>query len=508
MQTKLDRVGIGNLWGVTETREHPVPFPPGTPVGRYLVVERPTRLTGARAFYLVNNQSAKWNHRYCWSCGHRYTPNTANSCEYCQTPLRDELFLMAARWDRSRFQPFSDFAQARLRHRGLVSPVAILMKQNQLLTVHHYHGEALLIDEVAPVSSPLLLRWLYRLSDTLGFLQSRGVELADMAASQVLIMPDHTVRWFDLDVRRVHENSTPPRAIIAAQVRRLGEMIGPYGSAADPVVQKLLGEIAAGRYPDPFSLCDAIAGLFGSYSEPAVPQVAAMSDVGLVRRQNEDSWAWRMLDGATSVVAVADGMGGLERGAEASALAISVAMEVLTSGWGEAKAEALLSKAMREANKAVLDRRRSLRQAMGTTLVLWIQQGRRAWVAHAGDSRAYLLAKSQLSQVTQDHSLVAELIHQKKITPAEADNHPMAHALWSWIGGEDDFDFDTKTLTLDPGDRVLLCTDGLTDRSSAKRLEQYLRHIGPRRELVRALIQEGLAFGGHDNITAVVLDVE
>lgn len=508
MQTKLDRVGVGNVWGVTETPEHPIPFPPGTPIGQYLTVVRPTRIAGSRAFYLANNVSSKWSHRYCWACGHRYTPNNARTCAYCQTPLRDQEFMMVARWNRARFQATSDFAAARLRHRGMVTPVAILMKQNQLLTVHHYHGESLLIDEVAPVQSGTLLRWLYRLADTLGFLHTRGVELAELGPEHVLIMPDHTVRWFDLDIRRMHASGKPPRAMQEHDLKQLGAILQHFANPADPALQALFSRIEAGEYADPYQLCDEVAGLFNAYNEAPMPQVAAISDVGLVRANNEDAWDWKMLDGATIVVAIADGMGGLERGAEASRMAIRTAFSHLTAGWGEAKAEDLLRGAMRAANTAVLARRREVRVAMGTTLVVWIQQGTKAWVAHAGDSRAYLLRGGQITQLTQDHSMIAELLAQKKITPEEAETHPMAHMLWSWIGGEDDFEFDAKPLTMQPGDRILLATDGLTDRSNADRIRQYLRHLGPRKELARALLQEGLAFGGHDNLTAVVLDVE
>ena len=514
MFTNLERIGVGDLWGVSDPSDRPPVFPPGTPVGRYLTVERPVRLAELRALYLVNNHSSKWNRRYCWNCGHKYTPNQAQSCEYCQTPLRDLRFLMAARSiDRARFGALQQYARLRLRHRGLLAPVAMLLKAGQTLVVYHYNGESPLVDEASPVAGALLLRWAYRLADALAYLHNKGVVVGELSAANVVIMPDRTVRWFDLSVDRVEPIAA---AVYAApgdpagrSVRQLGDILSRYVNPRDVALGAVLDKARGGGFARPYDLCDAIAELFGQHAEVELPHASVFSDVGLVRERNEDSWGWVQLDHQSLLGVVADGMGGHLNGQEASRVAVQVVRDAVAAGWvvGRADPAALLERAAIAANQAVLDARRRSGTNMGTTLVMALRVGSRVVVAHVGDSRAYVLRRRRLEQLTQDHSLVGELLAQGRISPEQARSHPLAHTLLGWIGGEDEVDVDVAKLELTRGDRVLLCTDGVTDRVADRLIQARLLADDPRHTVVREVVRDALQRGDHDNATVMLLDI-
>jgi protein phosphatase len=168
----------------------------------------------------------------------------------------------------------------------------------------------------------------------------------------------------------------------------------------------------------------------------------------------------------------------------------------------------LLDEAFQVANNTIKDQAEEKGTDMGTTLVsMLVHQGRQAFVANVGDSRAYLLRKQALHQVSRDHSLVAKMVERGRITAEEARHHPHSNILLRTVGTERDVDIDIFRVELEPGDRVLLCTDGLWGEVEDRDLEMILNtYTDPRiaaRELVRAAYQGG----GKDNITLLVMQV-
>jgi serine/threonine protein phosphatase PrpC len=231
-----------------------------------------------------------------------------------------------------------------------------------------------------------------------------------------------------------------------------------------------------------------------------------VTDAGKVRRNNEDS----LLVGEgkdETLFAVADGIGGFEAGEVASRIAIEVLSEL---GPGSSFEEAI-----GEANRRILaagrgDERLS---GMGTTVVAVRFGGTHeepvAEVAHVGDSRAYILRSGDLSPVTEDHSLVAELVRSGDLTRAQAAEHPQKNLITRALGAEDDVEVDTAVLAVEAGDRFLLCSDGLTDMVPEDRILGILTQSpsDPERT-ARRLLSAALEAGGTDNVTVVVVDVK
>jgi protein phosphatase len=227
---------------------------------------------------------------------------------------------------------------------------------------------------------------------------------------------------------------------------------------------------------------------------------AGDSHVGLVRSGNEDAFLV-----APPLFAVADGLGGHQAGEIASSIAIDTLLENAPRS-ADAKA---LGRAARQANAAVIQAAESGRgrAGMGTTLTAAMVDGTRIAVAHVGDSRAYLLHYGQLEQLTADHSMVADLVRQGQLTAEEGRNHPNRSVITRALGSDPNMLADTFEVEAAPGDRLLLSTDGLTSMVPDAEIERVLAGENSAATCVEVLIDRALAAGGHDNVTAVVVDI-
>jgi serine/threonine protein phosphatase PrpC len=227
-----------------------------------------------------------------------------------------------------------------------------------------------------------------------------------------------------------------------------------------------------------------------------VGRVAGASDPGRKRRRNEDAFVIE-----PPLFAVADGMGGAQAGEIASKLAASA---VRSGDPGR------LEELIQEANRRV--HQRSVEDAtvsgMGTTLTVAEIVGEHVSIGHVGDSRAYLVRDGRLEQLTEDHSLVGELVRSGKLTPEEAESHPQRSVITRALGTDPDVDVDTFAVEPRPGDLFLLCSDGLTTMVDDRTIEQLVEEKrGDLEALVSALIKAANRGGGEDNITVVAFEV-
>ena len=227
---------------------------------------------------------------------------------------------------------------------------------------------------------------------------------------------------------------------------------------------------------------------------------AGDTHVGHVRSGNEDAFLL-----APPLFAVADGLGGHQAGEVASSIAIDTLLEAAPR---QADAKAL-GRAVRRANAAVIDAARTGkgRSGMGTTVTAAMLDGTRVALAHVGDSRAYLLHLGQLQQLTQDHSMVADLVREGRLTPDEARVHPNRSVITRALGSDPDMMADTFEVDAASGDRLLLATDGLTGLVPDAEIERILGAAPTPRDAVDTLIDAALDAGGHDNVTVVVTDI-
>jgi protein phosphatase len=230
------------------------------------------------------------------------------------------------------------------------------------------------------------------------------------------------------------------------------------------------------------------------------------TDRGLVRRNNQD----HLLVGPT-LFAVADGMGGHAAGEVASEVAIGAVERAF--GGGDAPASDDLRVAVEHANQVVYQQAQhdpALR-GMGTTLtvaaVVVTDGEERIAVANVGDSRAYVFAHGDLTQLTEDHSVAEELVRQGQISPDEVDTHPQRHILTRALGIFPEVEVDVWEVLPYVGDRLLLCSDGLVREIADDQIASVLRRLSDPSQAAQDLVARARAAGGSDNITVVVVDV-
>ena len=232
----------------------------------------------------------------------------------------------------------------------------------------------------------------------------------------------------------------------------------------------------------------------------AVTTFGSRTDVGCVRDHNEDS-----LVVAPPLFAVADGMGGHAAGEVASEIAVNVLAELAPEHPdGDA-----LERAVEEANRAIIRAASEGhgRAGMGTTMTAAMLEEERLVIAQVGDSRAYLLHQGELQQITRDHSLMADMIEAGQITPEEARTHPNRSIITRALGSEPNVRADIYELNVETGDRLLLCSDGLSSMLRDEDIEATLRRIQDPQRCATQLVNEAIAAGGYDNITVIVVDV-
>ncbi len=228
-----------------------------------------------------------------------------------------------------------------------------------------------------------------------------------------------------------------------------------------------------------------------------------VSDVGLVRGNNEDA-------GFAShyVQVVADGVGGAAAGEVASATTTYV-VSALAAAHPATDAATLLRRAVAEAHHQLQAgvRHDPSHAGMATTLVAALARHGRVTLAHIGDSRAYLLHGGRLTRLTKDHTFVQTLIDAGRLTPAEARRHPYRSVVLKSLNAQEEPHPDVFDVPVSPGDRLLLCSDGLTDFVDERVVAGLLPHRHPD-DAAQALVDAALAAGGRDNVTCVVSDID
>ncbi|MGF7533245.1 Stp1/IreP family PP2C-type Ser/Thr phosphatase [Bacillus mexicanus] len=240
---------------------------------------------------------------------------------------------------------------------------------------------------------------------------------------------------------------------------------------------------------------------------------ALKTDTGKIRQHNEDDAGIFKGKDEFVLAVVADGMGGHLAGDVASKMAVK-AME---EKWNEAAAipvapsecEGWLTEQILAVNSKIYDHAQAHEecQGMGTTIVCALFTGKTVSIAHIGDSRCYLLQDNDFIQVTEDHSLVNELVRTGEISREDAEHHPRKNVLTKALGTDRSVSIDTRSFDIEAGDKLLLCSDGLTNKVEGTELKDILQSDSAPQEKVNLLVDKANQNGGEDNITAVLLEL-
>ena len=239
-------------------------------------------------------------------------------------------------------------------------------------------------------------------------------------------------------------------------------------------------------------------------------KIVAKTDKGKIRESNQDAYAVGELPGEVAWAVVCDGMGGHAGGNIASALAVKVISDKITSCYNakmrDSSIKNLLDSAITAANIEVFDMADSHNElyGMGTTVVCAIVRGDRVFIAHAGDSRAYIATQDSVKQITVDHSVVQDLVNSGKITEDEAEHHPNKNLITRAVGIDKAIDIDFAEADLLDNETLILCTDGLSNYVSDTELLEDIKD-GQYYAFADRLVKRANHNGGGDNITVVAI---
>lgn len=241
-------------------------------------------------------------------------------------------------------------------------------------------------------------------------------------------------------------------------------------------------------------------------------EVWGITDVGAVRKENQDAYQCLQVSKNMSLCVVCDGMGGALAGNVASQLAVDsffLAAKSLSYDQWECDPINLLTYAAEQANETVFHRATTDPncRGMGTTLVAVLVIGNTAYLINIGDSRGYLVQQNGLQRITRDHSLVEDLVAQGKLTPDEARCHPQKNFITRALGAEPILRADTYTQVLSAGERILLCSDGLINVVTDQEVLYEVVHGGPEKDCCERLLDIAITRGAPDNVTVVLVQL-
>jgi PPM family protein phosphatase len=296
-------------------------------------------------------------------------------------------------------------------------------------------------------------------------------------------------------------------------LKALGELLRRYCDIEADALSDFMTNAEDGEVHDLAGFGREIESRFDAFApQTYAPMLGGMSDVGLTRQLNEDNWGWVRLSDRAKLYVVADGMGGHEGGEIASALAVKTLCQVARerealSPEGEDAVENLLDESFQLANNTVKDAADARgMEGMGTTLVcMLVLDGHIGFMANVGDSRGYLLRNNTLHQITKDHSLVQKMVERGRITAEEARHHPHSNILLRTVGTERDIEIDIFRVELEPGDKVLMCSDGLWGEVEDRDMESILNTYTDPRIASRELVRAAHHGGGKDNVTLMIV---
>jgi protein phosphatase len=493
----------------------------------YLAVSRRALVECRQCGFTRNN----FGDQYCLQCGTSLAGIEPNYPNYV---VKETLAADAVAIERQ-------LAEMELHHGGALLPIEtfteIILGARRVYVVlpepSPFSGETL------PVHPELseVISWGMQLADALAFLHKNNISFGAAHLNHMSIN-GKAARWFNFTSARIQTPGTRTRNAYFDDVQALaaslfvlltGRAYSPDVPLEPPGLQAVFREIFAGDIASASQLAERLRDVIAEIRRPNSYdlRVGRLTDVGHVRQLNEDSLltlelgrVHRSVGTPVGLYVVADGMGGHLAGDVASGLATKALAQhavatllplAINDGTPSPEIEAWLREAIHIANTTVHEQRKLAGTNMGTTLVMAVVANGRAYFANVGDSRGYLINEAGIKQMTVDHSLVQRLVDTKQLTPDEAHHYFQKNVIYKNLGDRSSVSPDIAHLELQPGDRLLLCSDGLLGWGSPVS-EAAAQHIimtaASPQDACSHLIDAANAAGGPDNITVILVQME
>ncbi len=453
-----------------------------------------------------------------------------NFCTQCGQPLEDHSpILLLSESDIDNIGPIQSIIDLHLVHPNIHPPVAVIQQEVQ---------GAMRYCLVTPLSKDLpyqpdlpdVMDWGIHLAEALEYMQSKGLVLGEELSQASIGYTDNQAVWRNFSTMRISSILTDREKI--NNLRQLAFalyywMTGKSTYSLDPYLPPVLNDLfqkalVGDGFTSPMEFAELLN--LAKSTNPARLnldfQLGRRTHPGKVRKNNEDSMLCielsRMNQNSIQpicLVAIADGMGGHASGELASNLVIDAIAQI-----GAFELVALqnpsfdefgdwIKRATQAANQAVYEARQNAGNDMGSTLALGLIIGSQAFLGHVGDSRIYLVNKEGIKQLSTDHSLVQHLVSIGKISQDEAKTHPQRNVIYRSLGEKPAVEADHICQQLFPNDRLLLCSDGLTNLVDDQKIQTIVLEADSPQAACDQLIDEANSAGGEDNISVLVVEV-
>jgi serine/threonine protein phosphatase PrpC len=453
--------------------------------------------------------------KYCTQCGH---------------PLEESsLLFLLEETDIDKFSYIKHVQELNLVHPNIHPPISTF-QQEMTGDARYYLATPFSADIPAQPEICDVLDWGVQLASALDYLQSKGVVFSDELDLSSIGLADKKAVWRNFSTVRILPMLTDREKINNLRLLCLAMysmMTGKSTYSIDPHLPSALNDmferaLVGEGFTSGADLTQQIelARKGGVERLNLDYQIGRRSHPGMVRTLNEDSLLSIELTSIfqgtiqpCGLFAIADGMGGHAAGDLASGLVINtIAQKVFSEivSLQAASAEEYmdwLKETVQAANLVLYDHRQEAANDMGSTLVICFLVGTQAFLAHQGDSRIYLINQGGVQQLTTDHSWVQHLINIGQISQDEARTHPQRNVIYRSLGDKSFVDVDCLSQQLLPHDRLLLCSDGLTNQLDDERLQKIVLEASCPQDACDRLVEAANAAGGDDNISAILIEV-
>lgn len=515
------------------------PRPVGAVFNNYFLVERLVYSAEQENRYIVRqpNETEEQRIRVCPNpvCGAVFLPlpdGPMRFCTDCKTALGQEKpSLVLVETPKLLFPKVNEIALLGLAHSTVRPPLLAFTDQVQKMPRY-----CVVVPETQPLTArpepSQALQWGQQLASGLHYLHQNGVSFQGRIHEQTLGLDGNRfvfANFAEAEYQPISTHQEHPEDIKALAQMIFTWATGQAQAGYDPNLPASLNSLFEQALTPPgFSTGEALAQAIDAALKEAsivVPvdfRMGRKTNVGKQRTLNEDSLLTlesnriqQSVGQPLGVYVVADGMGGHAAGEVASALIVNTiaqkaALELFRQqsyAPTDQDRQRWVIEAVDSANAAVFEKRKSAGTDMGSTLVIALMEGSRAYISNVGDSRAYRINARGIQQLTTDHSLVQRLIATNQITPAEARHHPQRNVVYRTVGDKPKVEIDINQFNFAIGDRLLLCSDGLSGMVEDHYLHQIVMEASSPQAAVDALIDAANEAGGEDNITAILVEL-
>jgi len=464
----------------------------------------------------------------CSSCGQLFTCNRHKFCEECGSPLTDAMVILQEATNATILASHEQFIG--LNHPNLLKVYDTFEEPaNKIHPAHFYTvleatpGIPLTkIPPPQPVAQ--ILKWIRQLVAGLAYLHSQGYHYPALAGEQILLS-DSRLKLTNLEqLRGGSQTGEVIWTDIKAGFQQIKRLLDPQ--EVSPVLIGLFEDVQNGRYGTPETLLadiDRALPLIQSGAIHLYWQTGRLTDMGMERQINEDSLltlelaqVYESASQPLAIFAIADGMGGHSTGEVASRLAIhtlgsTLSEKIIYPAFQPTDQRldypALLEEACAKANLVIHNAAKQRRNNMGTTLVAALLAGSTLYIANVGDSRAYLMDREGMRQITEDHTYVKLLMDKQQLSPQQAENHPQANLIYRTLGDKPRVTIDIFHEQLRGESWLLLCSDGLTGLMTDDTISRVLKNCKSPQDACEKLVKKANDAGGHDNITVIIVKI-